>query len=478
MKNLFLIFILFIFISCGSDKNKGEKKINFEGQKTYAKRSLDEIKKSGFLKVSTTYSATSYFLYKGKPMGFEYELLVRFAEYLGVKLKIVVANDIDNLIPNVSRGKVDLMAYGLTITNLRKEKVAFSDYIYLTKQVLVQKKPDNWRRMRWSTLNKSILHDPIDLLDKIVSVREATSYRERLAHLSSELGGTIHIDTLNGELTTEEIIKMVVDGNIKYTVANDNIAKVMASYYPILDISVPVSFSQKVAWATSKESTELLKELNAWIAKSKKDVDYYVIYNKYFKSKKDFKKRIKSEFFSINTNNISKYDALIQKESQKLDWDWRLVASLIYQESRFDPKAKSWTGARGLMQIMPATAKELGVTNRADPKHSITGGTTYLKTLWDKFEEATDTVQRQKLTMASYNCGYYHVLDAQKLATKRGLDKNKWDDHVEDIILNLSIKKNYSDPVVSYGYVRGSEPYNYVEQIFERYNHYTEFITK
>lgn len=480
MKKLFLIYILFVFVSCGSGEPKKKKDTKVpipEKQVSYTKRSLAEIKKSGFLTVSTTYSATSYFLYKGKPMGFEYELLESFADYLGVKLKIIVAYDIDNLLPNLKNGKVDLMAHGLTVTNERKEEVDFSNYIYLTKQVLVQKKPSNWRAMKWSTLNKSVLHDPIDLLNKTVSVREETSYRERLEHLSSELGGMIHIDTLNGELSTDEIIKMVVDGKIKYTIADDNIAKIMQSYYPILDISVPISFSQRIAWATRKDSPELLKELNLWLTKSKKEVDYYVIYNKYFKNKKNFKKRIKSKFYSINTNKISEYDALIKKESKKLGWDWRLVTALVYQESRFDPKAKSWTGAGGLMQIMPSTAEELGVVDRLDPEDSVAGGVEYLKNIWDKFEEAKDSLQRQKLTMASYNCGYYHVLDAQKLATKRGLDKNKWDDNVENIILDLSHKIYFSDPVVKYGYVRGIEPYNYVDQIYDRYYHYKEFIT-
>lgn len=479
MKPLFVIITFLVLISCSSEeKTKKEKQVISKKTEVieYDKRSLEEIKDSGVLRVSTTYSATSYFLYKGKTMGFEYELLERFAKHLGVQLEIVVANDIDNLIPNLKSGKVDLMAHGLTVTNERKKEISFSKYIYLTKQVLVQKKPNNWRTMKWSTLERSVIHDPIDLLDDTVSVRAETSYRERLNNLSGELGGTIHIDTLNGVLTTDEIIKMVAEGDIKYTVADDNIAKIMTSYYPILDISVPVSFSQRTAWATRKESTELLSELNNWLNKSKKNVDYYVIYNKYFKNKKDFKKRIKSSFYSINSNKISQYDALIKKESEKLGWDWRLVASLIYQESRFDPKAKSWAGAGGLMQIMPATAKELGVVNSTDPKHSVQGGTKYLASLFNKFEEAEDSTQRQKLTMASYNCGYYHVLDAQKLATKRGLDKNVWDENVEKMILDLSHKKSFSDPVVRYGYVRGIEPYNYVSQIYERYNHYKEFI--
>ena len=245
MKQLICIYLLFLFSSCKTepDKNKLENPISHP-KISYTNRSLEEIKKSGILKVSTLYSPTSYFLYKGRPMGFEYELLERFASYLDVKLEISIANDINKLIPNLNNGQVDIIAYGLAVTNERKKKVDFSDYIYLTKQVLVQKKPDNWRSMKWSTLNKSMLHAPIDLINKTVSVRQETSYRARLENLANELGGNIYIDTLNGELTTEQIIKMVADGQIKYTVADDNIAKIMASYYSILDIEVPISFSQ------------------------------------------------------------------------------------------------------------------------------------------------------------------------------------------------------------------------------------------
>jgi len=151
---------------------------------------------------------------------------------------------------------------------------------------------------------------------------------------------------------------------------------------------------------------------------------------------------------------------------------------LIYQESRFDAGAKSWAGAGGLMQIMPATAKGLGVKNRHDPTQSVIGGTKYLRILWNRFDSIPDDEQRQKFVMASYNCGHGHVVDAQRLAKKRGLDQNKWDDNVEKMILALMYRKNFTDPVVRYGYARGIEPYNYVTQIFERYQHYKEFIKK
>ena len=486
MKLRLFVFSILVstILSCSTKKEevveelKGAEDVveKINESKPSVTKDLDAILKDGKLKVSTTYSGTSYFLYKGQPMGFEYELLERFAEHLGVDFEIVVANDINNLISNLNTGKVDLMAHGLTITRERQRMVSFSDYIYLTHQVLVQKKPDNWRRMKLHEIEKDLLQDAIELDGKKVSVREKTAYSMRLKHLSREIGGKVMIDTLDGTLTTDEIIKMVVDGQIEYTVADNNIASIVASYYPILDVSTPVSFSQRIGWATRLNSPELLKALNTWLRDFKKEVDYYVIYDKYFEDKRDFRRRVKSDFYSVNANSISIYDDLIKTKSVDLDWDWRLVSALIYQESQFDIKAKSWAGAGGLMQMMPATAKEMGVSNRFDPEDNISGGTKYLRTLWERFDSIPDPEQRIKFTMASYNCGYGHVLDAQRLADERNLDRKLWDDNVEEMILALSLRKNYTKPNIRYGYVRGMEPFTYVDQIFERYNHYKQFI--
>lgn len=468
----FVLILFFLIASCAQKKDS--KKL--AQRNSSIKWDLQDIKKAGKLKVLTVYSGTTYFLYKGRPMGYEYELLERFAEYLEVDLELIIVKNMDKLFEKLNQGEGDMVAHGLTITSNRKEEVAFTDYLYLTKQVLVQKKPDNWLTMHWSKLEDVLVKSPIELLNKTVSIRGNSSYKERIQNLSNELGGEIFIDELSGEMSTDRIIKKVVKGEIEYTVADQNIANIMASYYPILDVDVPLSFSQRISWATRHSSPNLLKATNTWLKEMKRTADYNVIYNKYFKNKKDFRRRVKSDFYSLNNKEISPFDDLIKTHSEKLKWDWRLVTSLIYQESKFDPKNSSWAKAEGLMQLMPATAKELGVTDRKDPEQSIKGGTTYLKQMWKKFENVKDSVQRIKFAMASYNCGLYHVIDAQKLAEKRGLNANVWDDNVEEIVLNLSLPKNYNDPVVKYGYVRGIEPYNYVYQIFERYHHYTQFI--
>ncbi len=444
--------------------------------KPTVKKDLNELKEEGKLRASIVYNSTSYFLYRGETMGFEYELIQRFGDYLGVDVEIKVADDINNLIPNLNNGKVDIIAYGLTITKKRQEQVSFSDYIYLTHQVLVQKKPDNWRKMKLHEIDRVLLRDAIELKGERVSVRYKTSFTERLNNLSAEIGGEIKIDTLSGSLTIEEIVKMVSEGKIEYTISDANLANILAQQYKNIDVRVPISLSQQIAWATRTNSPKLLEELNAWLKKFKKTADYNVIYNRYFKNNRSFRKRIKSEFLSLNSNTISKYDDLIKEKSNVLNWDWRLISALIYQESQFEIHAKSWAGAEGLMQIMPATAKEMGVKNRFDATDNVTGGTNYLKIIWKRFDDIPDAEQRIKFTMASYNCGYGHVRDAQKLALENGLENLKWDENVEEMILALSFSKNYNLPNIKYGYVRGIEPFMYVRQIFERYNHYKQFI--
>lgn len=468
-----IYLVLFLFFGCEKDSINKSEITEFNN-----KWDLEQIKASGTLRALTVYSGTSYFLYKGRPMGYEFELLERFAEYLDVDLEMIVVNNINELFEKLNNGEGDIIAHGLTITTDRKEEVSFSNHLYLTKQVLVQKKPDNWRGMSWTKLKKALVHDPIDLLGDTISIRSMTSYKERIYNLSDELGGTIHINLLSGELATDEIIEKVVNGDIKYTIADNNIASIMSTYYPILDVKVPVSFSQRIAWATRHDSQNLLNATNNWLKQIKRKIDFNVIYNKYFKNKKYFRRRIKSNFYSLNNQQISPYDGLIKKHSKVLNWDWRLVASQVYQESKFDPRVSSWAKASGLMQLMPNTAKELGVTNRSDPEQSIKGGTKYLKRIWKNFEHIPDSIQRTKFAMASYNCGMGHVFDAQRLAEIEGLKKDVWDDHVETMVLKLSKPEYYNHPIVKYGYVRGLEPYNYVKQIFERYQHYVQFINE
>jgi membrane-bound lytic murein transglycosylase F len=483
MKNIFLLIIPVLILSCNAPCNeKGPG--NDTKQISYAdslraheiKRDLPEIEKDGVLKAITLYSSTSYFIYRGKPMGFDYDMLTRLADHLNLKLDIVVARDVDDLINMLIRGDGDMIAYALTITDSRRKVIDFTKYHAKTHQVLVQKKPDNWRKMKLHQIERALKTDALDLIDDTVWVRKNSSYYERLQNLMKEIGDTIHIELLPGDMDTEEIIEQVAEGKIKYTISDYNIASIMSSYYDNIDISVPVSLSQRLAWAVRKSSPELKTAINDWIVKIKKTDEYYVIYNKYFKNQSKYKRLKRSKYFSKETGRISPYDKIIKKYSAQVGWDWRLVSSIIFQESRFDINSKSWTGACGLMQLMPATAKAMGIKNPKDPDQNIRGGIKYLKHLFDQWPAIKDTIQRIKFTLASYNCGINHVIDAQKLTEKYGGDPLTWDDQVENYLRQLSKPKFYNDPVVNYGYVRGIEPYNYVKEIFERYNLYKDVI--
>ena len=217
--------------------------------------------------------------------------------------------------------------------------------------------------------------------------------------------------------------------------------------------------------------------VNEWLQDYKKTLDYALIYNKYYKNRRSAIIR-KSEYYTISSGKISPYDPIIKKYSKKVEWDWRLIASLIFQESRFNPKAQSWAGAKGLMQLMPSVAERFNVPDRTDPQQNIRGGIELLDWLDQRLKKKgiKDEEARLKFILASYNVGMGHILDARRLAKKYGKDPDKWENNVDEFILKKSNPKYYKDEVVYYGYCRGTETYNYVRQILDRYEHYKNLI--
>ncbi len=478
-----LSFIVLMMISCSGNHKSSIKTavtdtLELPEQVLKSKVNIDlpEIREKGKLTAITSYSSTSFFIYRGQLMGFEYELLRWLAEYLDLELEIQIAGNLDRLVTMLNTGIGDIIAHNLTITKDRREYLLFTDYHTLTKQVLVQRKPHNWRNMKRHNIDDQLIRNPIDLIGKPVHVRLNTAYYERMRNLSEEIGGDINIVLAPSNYVTEEIIKMVAENDIKYTVSDQNIALLNQTYYPILDVETDVSFSQQIAWAVRKNSPELHAAVNKWINEIRGSTKYNVIYNKYFKNKKAFKKRIKSEFFSRTGNRISKYDDIIKKYASEIGWDWRLLASLIYQESNFNPKTQSWAGAVGLMQLLPGTAKSFGISNLRDPEENLKAGTAYLRYLTDFWEQIPDSLTRQKFILASYNAGPGHVTDARNLTRKFKRDPDQWDNHVEYYLLMKSHPEFYNDEIVKYGYCRGEEPTRYVREITERYQYYETML--
>ena len=438
---------------------------------------LDEIRKRGKLVALTGYSYTSYFIYKGTTMGYEYELLEALAKHLNVELEIVIVQDMDQIFDMLNRGEGDIIADNLTITKEREELVDFTVPHNTTRQVLVQKKPLNWQQLKIHELEKKLIRDPLGLAGKEVHVRRESSYYSRLQNLSDEIGADIKIVEAPGDMETEELIMRVSEGKIPYTIADENIAQLNLQYYNNLDVKTAVSFSQNIAWAVRKSSPKLHMAVNAWIRSMKKEPAYYAIYNKYYKAHQGVDYMVNCSKNLSCGRNISRYDKVIMKHAKDLGWDWRLLASLIYQESQFKPGAKSWTGASGLMQLMPATAEVFGATNPADPLQSLEAGTKYIKWLDNYWKpRVPDKQERIKFIMASYNVGQEHVADAQRLAVKYNKNPQVWEDNVAYFLLQKSKPRYCADPVVKYGYCRGREPYNYVINILDRYQHYKKLI--
>jgi membrane-bound lytic murein transglycosylase F len=438
---------------------------------------LDKIRQRKKLIALTGYSYSSYFIYKGTPMGYEHDLLKILADHLGVELEIVIVHDLNEIFDMLNRGEGDIIAANLTITKERDELVDFTIPHNLTKQVLIQRKPSNWKYLSAEQIEKKLIRNPIDLLGKEVHVRRESSYYTRLEHLSDEIGGNINIVEAPGEMETEELIMHVAEGKIPFTVADENIALMNKPYYPDIDIGTPLSFPQRIGWAVRADSPLLLAAVNEWISKMKKDPTYYVIYDKYYKGHRGVEYMVNCSKTSSCGRTISPYDKMIIKHAKELGWDWRLLASLIYQESHFDPKARSWVGASGLMQLMPATAESFGAEDVNDPVQSLRAGTSYIKWLDNYWKiKVPDRNERIKFIMASYNVGQEHVADAQRLAIKYNRNPQMWDNHVAYFILQKSKQQYCHDPVVKYGYCRGTEPFNYVNEILDRYEHYKKLI--
>lgn len=244
---LFLILIALFQSSCfnGNESLREQNDLfsSKQGDPPYhVSKDLEKIKEDGILHAITIYNSTSYFLYKGVPMGFEYELLSRLAEDLELELKITVADDIDQLFDMLNNGKGDLIAFGLTITEPRKELVSFTKSHYVTHQTLVQRMPNNWRSLPGYKIDRQLISNTLELINDTVWVRENSSYAERLKNLQAEMGAEIPIEHIEGNKTTDEIIRMVVEGKIDRTVADYNIAAVNKTFYPVLDIDTRISF--------------------------------------------------------------------------------------------------------------------------------------------------------------------------------------------------------------------------------------------
>lgn len=460
-----LLVLLFAITSCKQDKLTPAKEADL----------LATIKKRGKLVVTTNYNSIEYFVYKGLPMGFQLEMLKAFSNHLGIKLELLITNDLASNAGFLAIEKCDMIACNITITKERSQAVDFTLPILQTRQVLVQRDPN----MTKDTIIKktAFIRKLSDLAGKKVYVQKNSVHFNQLQRIENLIQNQIHIIE-SDSLETEQLMELVSNGGIDYTVTDENFAKVNKTYYNNLDIKTTVSLRQNLAWAVRHQSDSFLLVINSWLRKFKTTSQYQMIYDKYYRNPRSAY-MVQHEFYAIKKGKISKYDKEIKKYSKMIGWDWRLLASLIYQESNFRPEMVGWSGAFGIMQMMPETARRFGVTQKSSVAEQIKGGVK-LKMVLDKLlpKEITDSEERIKFILASYNAGFEHIMDARNLAKKYGKNPNIWTNHVEYYLKMKSKPKFYNDPVVKYGYSRGYETYRFVNEVLERYKHYKNIVKK
>lgn len=427
---------------------------------------LPQMKDSGALVALTLNSSISYFDYRGEPMGFQYELAKQFAQSLGLKLEMKTARNINDLVSMLLRGAGDLIAYPLPVTKHFKDSVAFCGEDIITHQVLVQRNGNK---------KQKALTNVTELIGKDVYAKPG-KHLDRLINLDKELGGGIHIhEVTNDSITIEDLIMQVANGTIDYTISDNDLARLNKTYYPNLNINLAVSFDQRASWAVRKSSPLLSEAANQWHKENMTSPAYKASTKKYF----ELSKRLPhGPILSIKDGKISHFDHLFKKYATEIGWDWRVIASLAYNESNFDTTAVSWVGARGLMQLMPRTARAMGIPEgkEQNPEESVKAATKYLAQISRSFSKVTDPTEKMKFVLGAYNAGLGHVFDAMALAEKYGKNKYVWDDNVATYILLKSNEDYFNDPVCKNGYFRGRETFNFVKDILGRAEMYKQKI--
>lgn len=454
MKNIVFYTTLFLCFSC---KEVQEKMPEFIYP---ASTSIEKILSRGTLDIATFYSTTDYYVYKGITRGFHYDLAKDFASFLGVNLRIVeVNNDIDTAISRLQAGQYDLIAVSVTETPERREKLNFPHPFFKTGEVLVQNK------------NRTAIKNLSELEGRTVFIKKDSPYRKIIRRLEDSLQIRISVSEVSG-YSSEDLLHLVQTGEIDFTVMDENIAHALAISMKNLDYSLRLNNSISVSWATDPADSTLTAEINRWLTQVKKSGKLNYLYKRYFNNHNSVTHPV-SKYTLLKKGDISPFDQELKKESKILNWDWRLLAALVYNESKFDPEAESQVGAYGLMQIIPETANMFNVFDYFQPDSNIYTGVRYLKYLDEVFSKYPFSPEEKlKFTLASYNVGAGHVKDAMRLAEKYGKNPYIWDNHVAFYLQHKSEPRFYRDTLSRNGYCNGQQTVDYVQRILETYSNY------
>lgn len=437
-----------------------ERSLVAHAERTWA-GDLAEVKKHRVLRVLTRNNAVSYFLLRGEAAGFDHDLMKRFADQLEVRLQMVVPPSHADLVPWLLQGKGDVIAASYTVTADRGKQVAFSVPYLEVQELLVQR------------ASEPLLKTAADLGGRRIRVRPGSSYQATLERLRAR-GAAFTVELAASDEETEQLVAGVASGAVDLTVADSHLFQAERVWRTDVVAAFPLEAGEKkqLAFAVRPADRELKSALDRFVRQTYKGLEYNLSWRRYFEDT-----RIATELRAQDAGTLqglSTYDPLFRKFAQMYGFDWRLLAAQAYQESRFDPVARSLAGAVGLFQVMPRTARELGFSRLESPEECAHAGIKHLSRLADRLETALPVQQRMRFALAAYNAGWGHLADARQLARAQRLDPDRWFKNVERAMLLLQQPAYYAH--ARHGYVRGTEPVRYVSEIQTRYENYLKLV--
>ena len=406
------------------------------------------IQERGELRVSTILSPLTYTTVNGKDDGLDYELAQQFADYLGVKLKITVRQNISQLFDDLDHGDADMLAAGLVYNSERVQNYqAGPTYYSVSQQLVYRVGSPRPRSLGTLTAGQLTVAPGQVVINDLQSLKEKTF---------PELSW--NVDEKRGSV---DLMQAVIDGKLSYTIADSVAIGLFQRVHPELAVALDVTDEQPVTWFSLKDNDNTLSAaMLDFFNNMNEDGALARLEEKYLGHGDDFDYVDTRSFLRAVDNVLPDLRPLFEKHASEIDW--KLLAAISYQESHWDPQATSPTGVRGLMMLTKNTAQSLGLSDRTDAEQSISGGMRYLQDMMTKVPDSVPQEEKIWFALAAYNMGYAHMLDARALTAKQKGNPDSWADVKQRLPL-LSQKPWYSK--LTYGYARGHEAYAYVENI-------------
>lgn len=437
-----------------------------------AERDFSDIKESGVLRMITRYSSNTYFLHQGLEWGFEYEFLKEFAKQHDLALDVEIIGPNENPYDLLNSGQGDIIAANYTITPERQKYVTFTRPYNLVDQIVVY---------------SSEITDPPATIGELaesdiqLTVRRNSSYYNRIRELQDE-GYELNINVVSDEKDTESLLFDISSNRYDATVADDNIFQASIKYMTGLQQGPVISRNDTIAWAIRKNAPDLEAELNKYLyshfrfgnagEKPKRSTFLNILRKRYFEEGPQIAGYYSPESPMNSSGAISPYDGLIKSIADSAGIDWLMVAAVVAQETKFNPKSESWAGAVGLMQVIPRFSQVEDHDLLYDEEINIREGVRILSEHLNHYSYM-DSTNKWSFALAAYNAGQGHVADARRLVIDQNKNPNEWE-HVADALLKLMQRKYYKD--ARYGFCRGIETVRYVKEIKNRYKTYQSIL--